>query len=170
MDGTILRQLTPDAIAERAHLYEPSSVVYWQSGPGRGDTLRRFVGDNPDTQAEIYYSIAEQVGPISVEILDHTGRTVQELDAPNELGLNRVTWNLRRAAQGNRRFAPRVEPGRYQVVLSAGDLTLSRTLVVESDPNAPDAQLWGEEYEEWQEVGRMMEEEEGDEGPSGRID
>ena len=167
LDGNLIRQLTPDRMAAGAHLYSPSEAVYWRTTPGRGGTIRAWQGRNPDTEAVIFYSLNDRTQGVTLEVFDHTGAVVTTLDAPTEEGLNRVDWNLRREPQnagGNnnfrRRFGPRVDPGKYKVVLSVNDQTLSTTLSVIGDPDAPDAVLWGEKYDEWLEFDETFFEEE----------
>jgi hypothetical protein len=159
-------------MAERVHLYEPADVLYWQSTPRRGSTLRRFEGSNDQTEAEIFYSLGRGVRSVSLQVYDHTGEVIRELEAPAETGLNRVQWDLRLGGQGGRRFAPRIAPGDYRIVLKADDQTLSTTLTVGADPNQPDAVLWGEQYELWQEIQREIDagDEDADQEDQPRID
>ena len=108
----------------------------------------------------IVYRLAENADEISLEIRDHTGRTVRELEASGRAGLQRVTLDLRRQRRG--RFAPRVDPGSYLVVLDTGSQTLTQTLRVSGDPDHPEDILWGEEYERRLEAAEAGEEDEED--------
>jgi photosystem II stability/assembly factor-like uncharacterized protein len=159
LDVAPVRQLNAEAMVARAHLFEPAHAIYWRAGPGRGGTLRRFEGANAAIQAELFYRLAENVEDMKLEVRDHTGRTIRELEASGEAGLRRVTWDLRGERRG-RRFAPRVDPGSYLVVLTAGNQTLAQTLRVSGDPSHPSEVLWGEEYERRLEAAEMGEEDE----------
>jgi photosystem II stability/assembly factor-like uncharacterized protein len=133
-DVTTLRQWKPATMEQSAVLFEPAEVVRWQSMPRSGDSgTRRFVGENPETDAVIYYSLGSDVREIELEIRDLGGRVLQRFDVPGSKGLHRVTWNLRRRG-GSGRFASRVENGEYLVALVVGGETLTQTLSVVSDP------------------------------------
>jgi len=157
LDVTPLRQMTPAALAEEARLYEPNAVTYWQSEPRKGGTLRRFEGDNPSSDAQIYYSLARDVRDLSLVVKRPSGEVLAELEAPTTAGLHHVAWNLRpttgrndssrRGGRGFGRGGPRLEPGTYVVELSSGGRTQVQELEVRGDPTRPDAVLWGEEYD-----------------------
>jgi hypothetical protein len=96
-------------------------------GWANGDAV--FVGDNPPDAAVINYYQRERhlFGKLKLEILDASGRVVDELPASKRPGLNRVNWPMRvkpprvpPAAQiafaGIR--GPRVVPGVYTVRLT----------------------------------------------------
>lgn len=152
LDVSILRQMTEENLAEKVFLFTPNTVYYWQRLPGRGTGNRKFVGENPSSEAHIYYSINKKPQKISLKITTLTGEVVRELESDREIGLHRVTWNMRRETseerRGRYRRAPRVEPGEYLVVLTTDNQTLNQLLRVERDPEYPDAPVWGEEYEE----------------------
>jgi hypothetical protein len=138
MDVTPLRQMSEETIGEKVHLYQPGPAVVWRSLPSRGDTNRSFAGENPSSQAQIFYSIRGRVDRISLRITDQSGESIRELSADGAPGLHRVTWDLRRPAPEGRssryRRGPRVEPGTYLVELKADNLTLIEPLVIERDP------------------------------------
>ncbi|MFG0284166.1 MAG: PDZ domain-containing protein [Phycisphaerales bacterium JB039] len=152
LDVTPLRQMNAEALSARTHLFQPNTAIYWRSEPGRGGTLRRFEGQNDRSQADIYYRLSEDAD-VSLEVRDHTGKAIRQLEAPGGAGLHRVSWDLRREAQraGGRgfrgRFGPRVEPGNYLIVLNVNDQTLMQTLRIEGDPDHPQEILWGTEYD-----------------------
>ncbi|MFG0319276.1 MAG: PDZ domain-containing protein, partial [Planctomycetota bacterium JB042] len=154
LDVTPLRQVTRETLAADAHLYEPNAVVYFDTKPRRGGTIRRFEGTNKPTRAELFYSLARDAGRVELEVRAPDGEVLAELeDEPTEAGLHRLTWDLRRSptgdGEGRRRFrrGPRVAPGTYTVALTVGNRTLTAPLVVENDPSRPDARLFGEEYD-----------------------
>src|SRR5204862_165609 len=64
-------------------------------GWANGDAV--FVGDNPPDAAVItYYQRTRHLfGNLKIEILDSTGRVIDEVPASKRPGLNRVTWSMR---------------------------------------------------------------------------
>ncbi|XZE53846.1 VPS10 domain-containing protein [Planctomycetaceae bacterium SH139] len=139
-DVTALRQWSADSIAADVQLYKPATVIRWRSLPRAADSgTRRFVGENPSSDAQIYYSLASDVREIELEIRDITGRVLQRLEVPSSAGLHKVEWDLRRRTTGSsdsrrRRFAPRVENGEYLVALIVDGKVYNETLTIESDP------------------------------------
>lgn len=128
-----LRQWTTEEIAKPVVLYEPAEVVRWQSQPQAGDSgTRRFVGENPSSEAQIFYSLAREEREIEMEIRDLTGRVIQRFEVPGTSGLHKVEWNLRRRGSG--RFAGRVENGEYLVALIVDGKTYTQPISIVSDP------------------------------------
>ncbi|MDY7108972.1 MAG: PDZ domain-containing protein [Planctomycetota bacterium] len=137
LDVTPLRQMTAETMRERVHLYEPNAVVIWRGELRRGDTNRAFTGENPPTEARIFYSLNGRFDRLSLRITDQRGEPIRELTADDTPGLHRATWDLRRPRpEGRSRYrrGPRVEPGTYLVELKADNLTLTQPLVIEDDP------------------------------------
>src|SRR5207249_3351181 len=97
LDVTALRQMKADTIKAEAHLYKPATLVRWQQSSSHGRTNRRFVGENPPTDAQIFYSLSEKAEKISLKILDVEGKELRTLKASAEPGLHKATWNLTRA-------------------------------------------------------------------------
>ncbi len=62
--------------------------------------------------------LAEGARP-ALQITDEAGEQVRRLPLPNEAGIHRTTWDLRREGEGRRRRGggPRVEPGSYSATL-----------------------------------------------------
>ena len=165
LDVTPLRQMTGETISENAYLFEPNAVHYWKREPRRGGDNRRFVGENPSSEANIFYALNKRPGRISLKIIDLSGETMRELEASSETGVHKVSWDLRKPAPargGGRggsysRRGSRIEPGKYLVELRVDNMTLTQILEVKGDPEFPDARLWGEAYDEQQERGRAFE-------------
>jgi len=144
-DITPLRSLTADLLGEEA-LFVSSRPVQqridanggWSSGSAK------FSGDNPPDAAVItYYQRSRHLfGKMKLEVLDSTGRVVDQLPASKRPGLNRVVWGMREkpprvppAAQlansGIR--GPRVLPGVYTVRMTKGGKTSETKLTVGLD-------------------------------------
>jgi photosystem II stability/assembly factor-like uncharacterized protein len=141
-DITPLRALTPDLLKQEAAFVSARPVQQRIEGAGgwsTGDAV--FVGDNPPDAAVINYYQRERhlFGKLKLEVLDSSGRVVDELPASKRPGLNRVTWPMRvkpprvpPAAQiafaGVR--GPRLVPGEYTVRLTkAGKVSETKLTV-----------------------------------------
>jgi photosystem II stability/assembly factor-like uncharacterized protein len=147
-DITPLRALTPDLLTQEVAFVSARPVQQRIEGTGgwaNGDAA--FVGDNPPDAAVItYYQRARHLfGKMKLEVLDASGRVVDELPASKRPGLNRVTWPMREkpprvppAAQiafaGIR--GPRLLPGTYTVRLTKGGKVSETKLTVGLDRRA----------------------------------
>jgi len=110
-----------------------------------GDAV--FVGDNPPDAAVINYYQRERhlFGKMKLEILDSSGRVIDELPASKRPGLNRVTWPMRAkpprvppgaqvSSAGTR--GPRLVPGVYTVRLTKGGKVSETKLTLGLDRRA----------------------------------
>ena len=147
-DITPLRALTPDLLTQEVAFVSARPVQQRIEGSGgwaNGDAV--FVGDNPPDAAVItYYQRARHLfGKLKLEILDESGRVLDELPASKRPGLNRVTWPMRAkpprvppAAQiafaGTR--GPRLVPGVYTVRLTKARKVSETKLTVGLDRRA----------------------------------
>jgi photosystem II stability/assembly factor-like uncharacterized protein len=100
VDISGLRQITKDTLTAQAQLMKPTTAIRWRTEPARGRTNRRYVGENPQNGAQIYYTLGQKAEKASLKVLDVEGKTVRELTAPTEPGLHRVFWNLSRSGGG----------------------------------------------------------------------
>jgi photosystem II stability/assembly factor-like uncharacterized protein len=139
LDVTTLRQIAPDALKARAHLFAPRAAVQWRPQPRRGRT-RTFTGENPPSGAVIDYRLAEKTEPVTIRVTTLDGKLVRELEAKSEPGMHRVVWDLRwkRPEKSRSRWGPRARPGTYRIVLQAGETALERDLSLIIDPDHPD--------------------------------
>ena len=155
LDATPLRQMTEEARAADAHLYDPSDVVMWRRRHGRSTTNGAFSGDNPDSGASLYFTLGKDAGALVLRVENLAGETLQTLEAPSVKGLHTVTWDLRGAPPpqaaggagrrggfagrgGGGRFARRgaTQPaGTYRVVLEVDGKRLTQTFELQDDPN-----------------------------------
>src|ERR1700730_5329259 len=114
-------------------------------GWANGDAV--FVSDNPPDAAVItYYQRSRHLfGKLKIEVVDASGRVVDEVPASKRPGLNRVTWSMHEkpprvppAAQvaysGIR--GPRLVPGTYTVRLTKAGKAYETKLTVGLDPRA----------------------------------
>src|SRR5881394_1271543 len=147
-DITPLRALTPDLLKQEVAFVSARPVQQRIEGSGgwaNGDAV--FIGDNPPDAAVINYYQRERhlFGKLKLEVLDSSGRVIDELPASKRPGLNRVMWTMRAkpprvppAAQiafsGTR--GPRLVPGVYTVRLTKAGKVSETKLTVGLDRRA----------------------------------
>jgi photosystem II stability/assembly factor-like uncharacterized protein len=160
-DASPIQQMTTSILDRSAHLFPVRPGLRYATRftrYGIGD--KAFNGPNPPYGALITYYLKDKPDDkttFKVQILDQTGKVVQDLDKPaKEKGLNRVAWNLRlggaevrrppseeETAFGGPPRGPHVLPGNYKVKLTVGDKTFEEPVEVRLDPtiNVPLADL-----------------------------
>ncbi len=147
-DITPLRALTPEVLQQEVAFVQAKPQTQRIIGAGgwaNGDAV--FVGDNPPDAAVIsYYQRSRHLfGKLKIEVLDPSGRVVDELPASKRPGLNRVMWNMREkpprvppavqvAFAGIR--GPRVLPGTYTIRLTKNDKVYETKLNIGLDRRA----------------------------------
>jgi len=163
LDVTPIRQMSPESIQADSHLYEPNAVVRWVMKHRRGTSggASQFTGQNPSSDAVIFYSLGKDAKSLTLTVQDAAGTVLAKLDGNPKAGLHRAAWNQRRAmtdadrrareAELRARFGanferfrrfignrqPRVDPGTYQVVLDVDGHIQRAKLTIENDPNFP---------------------------------
>ena len=168
-DVSTLRKLDMTKQQEKALLVKPNDVIRWRRSSRRGGTLQRFVSENPNSSAALWYTLPKESESSIVKVLDIEGKTLAELKGGTSAGLNSVRWNLAASAgRGRQRF---ISIGDYRVVLVVdGKEVGSQVLSVKSDPTlAPDA-LSESEFEEVEEQLGLLEEEEEEGSVENRFD
>ncbi|MGI8821671.1 MAG: WD40/YVTN/BNR-like repeat-containing protein [Chthoniobacterales bacterium] len=144
-DITPLRALTPEILSQEAAFVAAKPIQQRiDANGGWANGAAVFIGDNPPEGAVItYYQRSRHLfGKLKIEVLDATGRVVDELPASKRPGLNRVVWSMREkpprvppAAQlafaGTR--GPRSLPGTYKVRMTKGDKAIETTIDVGLD-------------------------------------
>jgi photosystem II stability/assembly factor-like uncharacterized protein len=173
LDVTALRQMTPEVLKAKGHLFRPATATRWRSEPQRGSPYgsgsRHFVGENPPAGAQLTYALTQKAAKVGLKVLDYTGRVVKEWPTKDdgltaEPGLHRISWNLlgqpdRAGAGEPRRRGPRrgdgprpVPAGMYRVVLTVDGQEQAQGLRVEVDPLAS-PQITVDEEEDQRELG-----------------
>jgi len=155
-DVSTLRQFSKEKVASRSELFQPGAVIKWRSGARRGSSgTRKFVGENPGTNANIFYSLGRNARSIELEIVNINGDTVKRFDKlGTSKGLHQVEWDLRSSGGRGRRGRTRVSAGQYLVNLRVDGVNHTKRIVVENDPNSPaDAVAEDEELQWWLEHG-----------------
>ncbi len=147
-DITPLRALSPDLLGQEAAFVAARPVQQRIEGNGGGvGGAASFVGENPPSAAVItYYQRSRHLlGRLKIEVLDASGRVVDELPASKRPGLNRVTWGMhekppRVPPAAQLAFAgtqgPRVLPGTYTVRMTKNGKVLETKLDVALDRRA----------------------------------
>jgi photosystem II stability/assembly factor-like uncharacterized protein len=143
LDVTALRQLTPTIQTEPVTLLRPAAIVRWLADPSRGRTNRRFVGENPEPGAGLFFVLSKKAEKVGLKIVDGTGKVVRELDAPKTPGLHRVHWDL--TVPANEKPMPGDPPpagkpvaaGTYKVVLTVDGTERTQFLKIDNDPAGP---------------------------------
>ncbi len=158
LDVSPLRQMTKEALAARAVLFQPNTAVRWRQEPQTGSPFgagaRRFIGENPPQGVQIYYALARKADKIALKILDYAGKPVGELKPAADAGLHVLPWNMimrvdqrpaarparrptgrrtgpRQARGGRLQLAP---PGMYRVILTVDGTEYAQSVRIESDP------------------------------------
>jgi hypothetical protein len=147
-DVSPLQQLTPDVLAQDAHLFAPREAVLWKNDRRLARSVtghKNFEGENAPPGSALSYYLKNPAGEASIVITElATGRVFRNITGPGEAGLNRVQWNLRGnppprqegqqgGGGGGQQQGPIAEPGVYRVTLSAGGREYSQNLVVVED-------------------------------------
>src|SRR5262249_23185778 len=182
----------------KARGYTTVKEIGWGRGVDRGmvnGAERKFVGENPDRGASIFYSLTKKPEKIELKVLDYAGQLVRKLDAKSDPGMHKVVWDLGRmpvmrqqaappqpsgesaqaqaeprgfgGGRGGFGFAPPAPTGIYRVVLVVDGQEYSQPLRVEADPTTPPNYI--SEEIDLKELEKMWEEEE-EEDPHTPID
>ncbi|HYV37377.1 MAG TPA: hypothetical protein VE988_16835 [Gemmataceae bacterium] len=129
-DISPLEALTPDVLAKPDHLFHVRPTVAFKVRPS-GAKTNAFVGQNPPYGAIIRYKLMAQPGdaPVTIHILDNSGKHVAMLKANNIPGLNQVVWNLRADGQNEATVAA----GEYTAVMEAAGKRQMQKVRVEAE-------------------------------------
>jgi hypothetical protein len=158
LDATPLRQFKPETWSANAHLFEPNTAIKWQTGREAGSSgTRRFVGENPASGAQIFYSLANNAENVEIKVTDISGQVMARLEGPTEAGLHQVVWDLRQQRRGGNRGGRggrggQVSNGSYLITLTVDDVESSQVLKVEADPDTPADAVSLDLVEFWEEV------------------
>src|SRR5204862_1588751 len=141
-DITPWRALTSDLLKQEASFVSARPVQQRiEANGGWANGAAVFVGDNPPDAAVItYYQRTRHLfGKLKIEVVDASGRVVDELPASKRPGLNRVIWSMHEkpprvppAAQiaGAGTRGPRLLPGTYTVRMTkAGKISETKLTV-----------------------------------------
>jgi photosystem II stability/assembly factor-like uncharacterized protein len=118
-DITHLQQLTPAAVQSPLHVFdiEPRTAYQFRALGNFhlfGDAFLE-VPNEPDALVVNYFVREPQESGATVTITDISGTTIATLKGSAQPGLNRVSWNMRRAG------GPLLRAGDYRVTVAVGD-------------------------------------------------
>jgi photosystem II stability/assembly factor-like uncharacterized protein len=147
-DISPLRQLTPATLASAGVLLPGRPVeqrIQGNGGWSEGDAT--YFGDNPPNGAVItYYQKARHViGRMKLEVLDSTGKLVDEIPTSKRRGLNRITWAMltkppivppAASLAGSSTTGERILPGNYTVRLTSAGQVSTVPLTITLDKRA----------------------------------
>jgi photosystem II stability/assembly factor-like uncharacterized protein len=147
-DISPLRKLTPETLASTVALIPGGPVqqrIQGNGGWAEGDAS--YAGENPASGAVItYYQKARHViGRIKMEVLDASGKVVDEIPASRRVGLNRVSWPMRTkppivppaaSLAGASTQGERFMPGTYTIRLTKAGQVTTEPLTVTLDRRA----------------------------------
>jgi hypothetical protein len=147
-DISPLRALTGQTLTSGVALVPSRPVeqrIQGNGGWAEGDAT--YFGDNPPSGATItYYQKARHViGRMKLEILDASGKVVDEIPASKRRGLNRVNWSMRTkpplvppaaSLAGSSAFGERFPPGNYMVRLTKAGQVVTEPLTLTLDKRA----------------------------------
>jgi hypothetical protein len=150
-----LEALSPAVLSSQLYLFDLQQATEWKlfdhSNGYTGDQL--FKAPNPPNGATIDYYLASKPSKgqqVQIRVTNKTGELIQEVPGTDEVGVNRVTWDLRYSTplkptqdhldpqyEGffyNGILGPFVVPGTYSVQVSVGDEKVSKSVEVLDDP------------------------------------
>ncbi|MCL4813882.1 MAG: hypothetical protein KJ061_15435 [Vicinamibacteraceae bacterium] len=156
-DITPLAELTGSVLASDLHAFTTRPAMQWRTWSNTGSTgHKQFFGANAPTGALIQFYLKAKPADgeqVTVTVSDAAGKTVRELKADGEAGINRVVWDTRMNSPlppappgtggpgGGGGFGamaaaagPRVEPGTYTVTIAVAGKQATTTVEVEEDP------------------------------------
>ncbi len=162
-DITPLEKMCDTVISSDMDLFDSRNAIEYRIANYQGFSGQRaFVAPNPPYGAVIDYFLKKKIegkDPVRIAIKDPSGKTIRELEAPGAEGVNRVLWDLRydspiraQRAQtsqandvaigggggggffGNSGRGPLVDPGQYNIEITAAGKTISKPVTVEQDP------------------------------------
>lgn len=127
-----LQEFNPRVLRAEAFLFSPRPAVQRQypvfgNYHLTGDS-HLFTPNEPDEVVIYYYLREEAKEKVRISFYDQRGNLLAELSGQGKAGLNRVSWDMRKAGQD--RPGPRVEPGSYLVVLEAAGQKLEQKALI----------------------------------------
>ena len=141
-DIRALRQFSKESMTDDAYLFQPGNLIRWSRESEQGSSgTRKFVGESGSSQVTLHYSLGKNARSVEMEVLNLSGTVIREFSELSAgSGLHAVPWNgAQQSGGGGRRggFRRGIPTGNYLVRLKVDGQTFTRTLSVESDPNAP---------------------------------
>ncbi len=147
-DISPLRQINQEVLNKDLHFFDlKDAVIEEQSNFGSTASELEFVGNNPNSDAQLIYYLKKRhtLGKMDLEIQDDQGNKITTLSPGKQKGINVVNWgyNMKTpkiAAGKTLSFsgftAPRVQAGTYKAILTKGKETYTKLIKVVNDPKS----------------------------------
>ena len=151
-DATPIRQLSEATLNAAAHLFDPNDVIMWRTRHRRASSgARAFVGDNPSSEAGIFYHLKSDARSVALKIVGPDGKDFRILEPDATAGFHRISWDLRptpqtppqgASARGGRGGGGRggffrgrgAAPGTYRAILEVDGETFEQSFDLLPDP------------------------------------
>lgn len=147
-DISPLRQINPEVLKKEVHFFISKPFVMSEKSSFGGTASElEFVGPNPNESAQFIYYLKKRhtFGKMEMEVQDLQGNKIVSLIPGKQKGINIVTWsfntkNPKIAAAKTLSYggftSPRVQAGKYKVVLTKGNERFEQEFEVIYDPKS----------------------------------
>jgi hypothetical protein len=97
VDVAPLQEMTPQVLAQSAHLFTPRTAFQWGESPinGGSNGHKLFQAPSPQFGADIWYRVAQGSGQARIVVQDALGDTLINTTGPGGPGVHRFSWNMR---------------------------------------------------------------------------
>ena len=147
-DISPLRQINTEVLSKDVYFFDSKPfVIEEKSNFGGTASELEFVGENPNSDAQLVYYLKKRhtFGKMDMEIQDMNGKKITTLSPGKQKGINIVTWsyftkNPKVATAKTLSYggftSPRVQAGKYKVVLTKGNEKYEHVFEVKNDPKS----------------------------------
>jgi hypothetical protein len=145
-DITPLRNINEGLLKSNLTFFDTKPFTISEKSNFGGTALsNQFVGDNPNSDAQISYFLPKRhtFGKMTAEIVDLNGSLITKLEAGKQKGINTISWGFNslapKVAKGKGLFfagAPTVKAGKYKVKITKGNEVFEKEIEVQYDPTS----------------------------------
>jgi photosystem II stability/assembly factor-like uncharacterized protein len=145
-DITPLRNTNEGLLKSNLTFFDTKPFTISEKSNFGGTALsNQFVGDNPNSDAQISYFLPKRhtFGKMTAEIVDLNGSLITKLEAGKQKGINTISWGFNslapKVAKGKGLFfagAPTVKAGKYKVKITKGNEVFEKEIEVQYDPTS----------------------------------
>ncbi len=135
VDVAPLQEMTPQVIAQSAHLFTPRTAFQWGESPinGGSNGHKLFQAPSPQFGADIWYRVAQGSGQARIVVQDALGDTLINTTGPGGPGVHRFSWNMR----GKTPPAPPLSPAQLRDSIQQAQRTTFVLDSLEKDGTIP---------------------------------
>jgi hypothetical protein len=98
-DLSPIEQMTDAIPSEALHVFDPRPATEWRIANRSGVTGHKaFFGQNPPNGAAITYLLKTKPADkekVKITVINKDGKVIRDIDGTGDVGINRVTWDLR---------------------------------------------------------------------------